>query len=215
MTKMYIARHNHVGRLILQAVSKGNLGGGLVMADVGSGDKCEVDGAPALRCNHVPATLLPAPHDATPEQRTQHAQILRSLKPDAMLVTPGAGKNDTTIHIVEIKCCPDTQPQEQLEKCRTQHSTLRQLLIQQGYKPEEIITVPILVGVSGTIYTEHTMQALEQQLGVGWQRTQKCANKLHVQAVKYLHSIVSTRRRLEHSGHAQRAYGKNVRPRPP
>ncbi len=68
----------------------------------------------------------------------------------------GVGKPDTTIDIVEIKCCPDTQPLEQLEKAKTQHSTLKQykqLLMEHGYKPEKIITVPILVGVSGTIYT--------------------------------------------------------------
>ncbi len=79
---------------------------------------------------------------------------------------------------------------------------------------QKIITVPIQVGVSGTIYTEHAIQALEQ-LGVGWQQAQKCANKLHVQANKYLHNIVSTRRRLEYSGHAQQSYGRNGRPRPP
>jgi hypothetical protein len=139
---MYIARHNHVGRLILQAISKGNLGASLVMADVGSEDKCEIDGAPTLRCNHVPTTLLPIAHDATPEQRAQHARLLRSLKPDAMLVTPGVGKHDTTIHIVEIKCCPDTQPMEQIEKAKTQHSTLKQILMEHGYKQRRSLLSP-------------------------------------------------------------------------
>ena len=46
MERMYTARHNSTGRLLLRAISKGDLGTDLVMADLGSAEKCELDGAP-------------------------------------------------------------------------------------------------------------------------------------------------------------------------
>ena len=44
MGRMYTARHNSTGRLLLRAISKGDLGTDLVMADLGSAEKCEIDG---------------------------------------------------------------------------------------------------------------------------------------------------------------------------
>ena len=61
MERMYTARHHHTGRILLKAISKGSMGAGLVMADLGSAANCEKDGAPVLRHTQVPAELLPTP----------------------------------------------------------------------------------------------------------------------------------------------------------
>ena len=56
-----------------------------------------------------------------------------------------------------------------------------------------------VLGHSGTIYTEHTLQGMEM-LGISKQCAERCAQKIHIDAIKQLHSIVKTRRYLEHLG---------------
>ncbi len=46
-----------------RAISKGSMGAGLVMADLGSAENCEKEGAPVLQYRQVPAEFLPAPTD--------------------------------------------------------------------------------------------------------------------------------------------------------
>jgi hypothetical protein len=52
---------------------------------------------------------------------------------------------------VEIKTCIDTRYNDQLE--RAHNTDLTNMLTAHGHT---VTTVPILVGVTGTIYTEHT-----------------------------------------------------------
>jgi hypothetical protein len=59
-----------------------------------------------------------------------------------------------TIYIIEFKYCKDTKPEDQLEKLKTQHSTLIDDLKQSGYTIE---LVPILIGHSG-IHHPHPQQ---------------------------------------------------------
>ena len=56
---------------------------------------------------------------------------------------------------------------------------------------------PILIGMSGTIYNIHTVQAL-RNLGLPGRACQKLCQKLHSTALAHLHSIVAQRRILEH-----------------
>jgi hypothetical protein len=56
---------------------------------------------------------------------------------------------------MEIKTCLDTHHTDQLEHARTQHTDLANMLAAHNHT---VMTVPILVG--GTMYTEHTLQAL-------------------------------------------------------
>ena len=103
------------------------------------------------------------------------------------------------VYIVELKFCSDTQPNKQLAKCKEQHAKLAQELIQAGYDKKNVKVIPILIGMSGTIYKEHTIEALEQ-LGVSHICAIRSAKKMHQTAIRLLHSIVKNRRRLEHKG---------------
>jgi len=116
MAKMYTERHNRAGRILLRAISKGSLGNDLVMADVGKAEKCLAAGAPSFKCNHIPNSLIPCPKTANREERLQHAAMLRKLKPDAVMVSKGRGKNDTSVQIIEIKYCIDTRPEDRLQR---------------------------------------------------------------------------------------------------
>ena len=198
MEKMYTERHNRAGRLILRAVSKGERGNDLVMADVGAHAKCAEAGAPTLDCNSIPNTLIPCKPGANKEEQMLHAKTLRRLKPDALLVSHGRHKTDTKVEIVEIKYCIDTRPERQLSRAREQHNELKDLLAAQGFLPSNITVIPILIGVSGTVYTEYTKLALEK-LGVPHAKTRTCISKLHTEAIRSLHSIVQVRRHYEHT----------------
>jgi ribonuclease HI len=216
MEKMYTERHNQAGRIILKAISKGSKGRALVMADLGTSEKCEADGAPALHLNHVPLHLLPYPSNCTEQEKKEHRAGLRKLRPDIMLVT---GDTAATRHItiVELKFCSDTRHEAQLQHCKEQHETLVNRLAAEGHDRRRINIFPILVGAYGTIFLLHTIEALKT-LGVAHKQAQKCAKKLHLEAIRYLHKIVSTRRHLEHGSHSPniRTAPNNYHPpRPP
>jgi hypothetical protein len=187
MKRMYQERHNKTGRIILRAISKGEMGGDIRGADVGRADKMEADGAPSFAHNYVPHNVLP----------NVPLEKLCKLKPDGLLITPHTNIKQRQVHIVEIKCCQDTSREEQLARARSEHIELIAELIKEGYDRGHIRIVPILVGVSGTIYKDHTLAPL-QQLGLSRAQAMKCAHKLHLQAIRSLHSIVKTRRMLEH-----------------
>ena len=97
-----------------------------------------------------------------------------------------------TTHIVEIKYCEDTRPEQQLLAAQAQHSSLR-----RSIKGDHVFHV-ILLGVGGVIYTSHTLEPL-RCVGLDPQRVKSLALKLHAYSVHHAHKIVQTRRSLEHS----------------
>ena len=209
MERMYTERHNSTGRIVLRAISKGNMGADLVMADLGSAEKCETDGAPVLPLRHVPEDMLP-PQLPVPQQRSGEAAAAaqqeaseaggkKKLQPDAMIVqnSESGEKHEQTIYIIEFKYCRDTKPEAQLQACHAQHQELIEKLVTTGTPRQNIKLIPILIGHSGTVYIEHTLRAIEM-LGVTAIHARKCATKMHVEAIRQLHSIVKTRRYLEH-----------------
>ena len=111
MERMYTARHHHTGRILLKAISKGSMGAGLVMADLGSAENCEKDGAPVLLYRQVPAELLPTPRDVDATQDTAAAmgpKRKKKLQPDALIVQypeTGTGEQHPHVYIVEFKYC--------------------------------------------------------------------------------------------------------------
>ena len=115
-----------------------------------------------------------------------------------MLATKTGNLANDNIHIVEFKYCRDTDHAPQLQHCLEQHKTLVEALIHKGYSPQNIKVVPILIGMSGTIYLKHTLENM-QSLGISQPHAMKCALKMHTQAITSLHSIVSVRRHLEHA----------------
>lgn len=179
MERMYTSRHNSTGRLLLRAISKGDMGSDLVMADLGSAEKCQKAGAPPLpRCPEELKAFLLKPH-------------AHNSRPDAIIMHT----DKRSIYLIEFKYCKDTQPEDQLEACKLQHATLISDLTTAGYA---VHLVPILIGHSGTIYTTHTLTNMTQ-LGISLFHARKCAQKMHIDAVTQLHSIVQTRRQHEHN----------------
>jgi ribonuclease HI len=210
MQCMYSERHNRAGRIILRAISKGSKGGDLVAADLGKAEKCIDDQAPVLDCRHVPSSLLPCPQGTAPEQ---HERRLRLLRPDAILVSGKGKRQSKDIRIMELKFCSDTRPEDQLHRAQKQHAELISLLLEQGYNRSNIQLIPILIGVAGTIYTQHTLDAL-QLLGISQPAAKKCCSKLHTQAIKSLHSIVQTRRSLERKQNHTHTHHKTAPDKP-
>ena len=115
---------------------------------------------------------------------------------------------------MELKCCQDTRPQATLQRAVEQHAELRRQLIAAGYSASNIHVVPILVGVSGTIYHLHTLDAL-QQLGVSRANARHCARKSHIESIKCMHNIVTTRHALAHSNSQNSGCNRRPHPHPP
>ncbi len=101
-----------------------------------------------------------------------------------------------TTHLIEIKYCEDTRPEQQLQAAHAQHGRLR-----RSNAGDHVLHI-ILLGVGGVIYIPHTLVPLKI-LGLDSQRVKKLALKLHAHSVHYAHKLVQTRRSLEHSPHLQ------------
>ena len=92
------------------------------------------------------------------------------------------------IHLIEIKYCEDTRPQNQLNAKKEQHKDLYNTL--QG---ASVTLHIILLGVGGTIYNTHTLKSFKE-LGLDSQRVEKIVSKLHVHSVNFAAKLVLTRR---------------------
>ncbi len=101
-----------------------------------------------------------------------------------------------TTHLIEIKYCEDTRPEQQLQAAHAQHDPLR-----HSIAGDHVLHV-ILLGVRGVIYIPHNLVP-QKSLGLDLQRVKKLAVKLHAHSVHYAHELVQTRHSLEHSSHLQ------------
>jgi len=101
-----------------------------------------------------------------------------------------------TTHLIEIKYCEDTCPEQQLQAAHAQHGHLR-----RSIAGDHVLHI-ILLGVGGAIYIPHTLVPLKSH-SLYSQRVKKLALKLHAHSVHYAHKLVQTRRSLEHSPHLQ------------
>jgi len=81
-----------------------------------------------------------------------------------------------TTHLIEIKYCEDTCPEQQLQAAHAQHGHLRRSIV------GDHVLHAILLGVGGVIYIPHTLVPLES-LGLDSQRVKKHALKLHTHSV--------------------------------
>ena len=95
------------------------------------------------------------------------------------------------VHLIEIKYCEDTRPENQLAAAQEQHS---QLEIQLAGAQVTLCT--IFLGVGGTIYIPHTLNQLTE-LGLDSQKAKDLARKLHCHSVQYAHKLTTTRRATE------------------
>ena len=97
------------------------------------------------------------------------------------------------VHLIEIKYCEDTRPEHQLAAAQQQHAHLCKLI------DAKAVTIhPILLGVGGTCYTEHTLNQCKI-LGLYHQRAMKLACRLHAHSAIYAHKLVTTRRAIENN----------------
>jgi hypothetical protein len=105
MKRMYTERHNKAGRILLDAIYNAR-GSDICMADVGSQQRCEDDGAP-VGLNHVPAEMLPA---GRPRNRGARPVAAHQAARHHALQHAGHSQEDRARHdicIVELKTCQD------------------------------------------------------------------------------------------------------------
>jgi hypothetical protein len=99
-------------------------------------------------------------------------------------------KHRLDIHLVEIKYCENTRPQNQLNAAKEQHKDLSNTL--QG---ASVTLHIILFGVGGTIYNIYTLIPFKE-LGLDSQRVKELVSKLHVHSVNFAAKLVHTKRAL-------------------
>ena len=124
----------------------------------------------------------------------QQAQGTTDKRPDGMLYKPKIGNNPAEYWITEVKICRDSDPTGQQSKADYQHQVLIDK-IKDIDPTAKVWYYPLLVGVAGTIYNSTTMNL--QALGIKGQALKQCISEVHTAAVKSLHSIYTTKRKLE------------------
>ena len=113
----------------------------------------------------------PATSRATNPRQHRHKDISKSWR---------------DIHLIKIKYCKDTRPQNQLNAAKEQHIDLCNIL--QGASVTLHVT---LLGVGGTTYNTHTLEPFKK-LGLDSQKVEKLASKLHLHSVNYAAKLVHT-----------------------
>ncbi len=101
-----------------------------------------------------------------------------------------------TTHLIEIKYCEDTHPEQQLQAAHAQHGHLRHSIAGDHVHV-------ILLGLGGVIHIPVNTLVPLKCLGLDSQRVKKLALKLHAHSVHYAYKLVQTRRSFEHSPHLQ------------
>jgi len=86
------------------------------------------------------------------------------------------------MHLVKIKCCEDTRPQNQLNAAKEQHKDFCNK--EHSFQGASVTLHIIILGVGGTIYNTHTLKPFKE-LCLDSQRVKKLASKLHVHSVNF------------------------------
>ena len=116
-------------------------------------------------------------------QMIQGSSIVSRVKQPHLL-----NVNNRYVHL--IKYCEDTRPENQLEAAKQQHARLCELI-----DAKAVTLHPILLGVGGTCYIEHTLNQFKH-LGLNHQRATKLARSLNAHSAIYAHKLVTTRRAI-------------------
>jgi hypothetical protein len=224
ISNMKTERHNIAGRMITKAISKSPIGAGLVYTDIGSDFKlaqhnlqlpthasnrtipayffpCNLQERKRLNSSRPDAILI-TPYKAKPISDSvspicSHHALRRSTRGTSRAACKRQPHelhaNERHVHLIEIKFCEDTRPEHQLNAAKQQHADLCKLI------SAKVVTIhPILLGVGGSIYIEHTLKQFKQ-LGLDHQCATKLAKQLHAHSVRYAHKLVSTRRAIENN----------------
>ena len=111
-----------------------------------------------------------------------------------LLYKPARGELPAEFWIVEVKICRDTEPDATQNRAEAQHQQLIDS-IKIVIPNAKIHYMPILVGVTGTIY-DRTASFL-RELGVRDSSLNQCLVDLNLEAVRALHVIYRAKRAQE------------------
>ena len=132
--------------------------------------------APENVQRHIPDWLYPSGR----APRTQQS------RPDGIIVLPMQGRNSTSspmhmnprdrdIHLMELKFCSDTKPEETLAVAQDQHKhpiqSLRTRPLRGAHRNNRVSLHTTLIGVAGTIYNTYTIKPLTH-LGLNKEKAQ-------------------------------------------
>lgn len=178
VNKLVIERHNGAARHILKAIADGQLGGALIMSDVGNAKKMAEAGFETRPATRIPQHILPQIEDT----------LRNSLRPDGLLVAnAGQPIPERKVYIIEVKYAADTDTENQESNANQQHEQLQQIMHQAGYDPDNITRANIILGVGGTIFKDNITTL--DKLGVGKRAAEVTLTKVHRHSVKWLHKI--------------------------
>ncbi len=163
-------------------MGKGRLGASVVAQDIGRHNAAETPEEQAEVRTRI-GSALKAPRKLTDAERSRFDRF----RPDIFI------QHDMiNFHIVDLKCCRDTDPDRQQELAMEQHQelvvALRDLF---GAQPITVLVHPILIGVTGTIYND--FYSTMDLLGVGKPAAKRCATNLHRIAINHVHRIMTTK----------------------
>ncbi len=113
------------------------------------------------------------------------------------------------VHLIEVKYCDETQPEQQLTRATEQHIGLKHALAQQCHK---VSLHTILIGVMGTIYKCKTELPLSK-LGLDRCRVRKLNLNLNAHSIQYATKIINTSRSMKNI--KERTYGSFQNPPDP
>jgi hypothetical protein len=143
--------------MIMKAVRDGAMGAHVVMMDLGraAGERQQQEGRQQL-----PSRI---PRDALPQDMPDSvkAAVTRHSIPDAFLYQPATQEFPARYVIVEVKYCRDTDPTQQLDAAQNQHKPL-EMAIRAAATGALVQYVPIMLGVSGTIFKSCTAVHVQQ-----------------------------------------------------
>lgn len=181
----YIDRHHKAGQCILKSIAAGDLGDQILYADIGSDTNLSLAGIPeTIRVKVRTRSLKLPPNSSRPD-------IILGARPPPPISRTQGEPLYTKLTLVELKYARDTDTAAQLQKARTQHYQLANYLAKLHNC--EVKILPIILGVSGSVYPQHTLQPL-QEIGIRGQALKAVIRKLHLHAIRALAQLYTMNR---------------------
>jgi len=187
---MVTERHNIASRLIITTLSKGDFGGNIISQILEAKHRWLHK---VWSCRHMwPTGLHPSGvyhwqtfqqtnfDPALDQMQFAYCQLERkmAIKETCWLYTLRAGQLPWDVHLIEVKYCDNTRPEQQLARATGQHIELKHALAQQCHKVHTI-----LIGVMGNIYKCHTELSLSKH-GLDRCRVRKLTFDLHAHSIQ-------------------------------
>jgi hypothetical protein len=201
MQELYVKRHDEGVQRIRQAISTSKWGKGAILMDAGK--RSELPTEVSGKASDLKEWLKVAPRSLSDEDQ------IRLSKPDLIILPDvsqakieqlmGSGRRlpiGQRIILIEVGYTADTKPDSKRAEKWEQHRELVDTLTHLGFKVDfnkDIHCVPL--GHGGTVYK--SLEMLLQQTGLGTNTVAKVMRHLEKHAVRYAHTIVVARRRLE------------------